>query len=221
MATVSTSSSTPALSHQNLAGQPPPTMATQQPQSLSPAYLETHTILTHLLTTLQSPSCPYHKHYSQWITHHTIPTLTTTLLSLIRPPVWTFISTPVWSLDALKQISPYPGDLRYEGRAIYLNGILGLDKRLRVLPVESLRVWLPPDNEEEDGTGVVVSKERRTSREGVMGGLNIACPLDQGLTSFKDQPFVDLSGEEDELVQEWLGELERKREEKEEEERDV
>ncbi|KAA8625286.1 hypothetical protein PtrSN002B_003524 [Pyrenophora tritici-repentis] len=81
----------------------------------------------------------------------------------------------------------------------------------RSLPVEKLREWLPLSEDEVDETGAVVSQKRRKSREGVVGGLNIASPLDQGLISFKDQPFVDLSGEEDELVQEWLRELERKR----------
>ena len=306
MATASVSVSIPTeASHRTPSGQPvhptpPPTMSTQQQQSqpntksLSPAYIETHAILTRLLTTLQSPASPYHTTYSPWITHYGIAPLTTSLLSCIRPTVWTFLSTPRWSLDALKQISSHPGDLRYEGRAIYLNGILGLDKRLRgyvgqttclrqrvaqhlnfryrrdhpslhywalqrsvfnvfavlavlpptaqpsgpglgmeevplvlnvlemlmclvfrSLPVESLREWLPIDGHGhehgESGTGIASSNWRRVSREGVMGGLNIACPLDQGVTQLKERPFVDLRDDEDELVKEWLREMDRER----------
>ncbi|RMZ68870.1 hypothetical protein GMOD_00002754 [Pyrenophora seminiperda CCB06] len=253
-------------------------MSTQQQQStnksLSPAYLEAQTILTHLLTTLQLPSSPYNTAYSPWIARHGIPQLTTSILSYIRPPVWTVLSSSRWSLDSLKLISPHPGDLRYEGRAIYLNGVLGVDKKLRVyvgqttclrqrvgqhlnfryrrdhpslhywglqwsvynifavlcvlpnstggsasvgtgmdeaglamnvlemlmclmfrsLPMESLREWLPS----------VVSKERRVSREGVVGGLNIACPLDQEIKGMDERQFVNLSDEEDELIQDWL-----------------
>ena len=80
----------------------------------------------------------------------------------------------------------------------------------RSLPVESLRQWLP-DGEREKGSGLVVSRERRTSREGVVGGLNIACPLDQGVNGMKERPFVDLKDEEDGLIQEWLREMERER----------
>ena len=86
----------------------------------------------------------------------------------------------------------------------------------RSLPVESLREWLPIDGHGheygESGTGIASSNWRRVSREGVMGGLNIACPLDQGVTQLKERPFVDLRDDEDELVKEWLREMDRERE---------
>ncbi|KAJ4340970.1 hypothetical protein N0V95_007339 [Ascochyta clinopodiicola] len=46
----------------------------------------------------------------------------------IRPQVWSYLNGR-WSLDALKTIA---GDLRANARAIYLNGILGQDKRMRI-----------------------------------------------------------------------------------------
>lgn len=266
--------------HQHQHQQPTPTPTLSPSKPLSPAYLEARTIFTHLLTTLTSPSSLYHTTYAPWITAHGIPHLATLCLSCIRPPVWTFLSTR-WSLDALKRISPHPGDLRYEGRAIYLNGILGVDKQLRVyigqatnfrqrvgqhlnfryrrdhaslhywalewsvwnvfavlcvlpdgvgrggederlllnvlemglclvfrsLPVGEMERWLPLSEQ-----GGVVG--RKTAREGLVGGLNIACPLEQSVSSGAKPAFVDLSGEEDELVRGWLSEKEFEREKK-------
>ncbi|KAJ4367553.1 hypothetical protein N0V83_007137 [Neocucurbitaria cava] len=42
--------------------------------------------------------------------------------------VWTFLSGR-WSLDALKMIG---GDLKFEGRSVYLDGVFGLDRRVRI-----------------------------------------------------------------------------------------
>jgi hypothetical protein len=81
----------------------------------------------------------------------------------------------------------------------------------RSLPMQLLEAWLPPDD--DDGT---VERKRKEGRDGVVGGLNVACPLDQGM---KDRVFVDLSEEEDPIVRAYLKEVRRKkREEKEKDE---
>jgi hypothetical protein len=233
------------------------------PTNLSLAQLEAQTTLTHLLSQISSPESKYYPRYGKWVERH--PQLPNYCFRLVRPQVWTFLQNR-WSLDALKLIS---GDLRFEGRAIYLNGVLGLDKRLRTyigqsmnlrqriaqhlnfryrrdnpslhyhalqysiynsigvlavlpmgnatlpgmdapdlllnvlemwmclvfrsLPEESLREWLP-----SDGT---IDPARKEGKEGVVGGLNIALPLDQGE---KSRNWVDLSESEDPLVREYL-----------------
>jgi tetrahydromethanopterin S-methyltransferase subunit G len=73
---------------------------------------------------------------------------------------------------------------------------------LRTLPDGVLEEWLPRDGS--------VSVKRREGREGVFGGLNIVCPLDQGL---RERGWVDLSGCEDVVVRGYLG-LDRKEEER-------
>jgi hypothetical protein len=63
----------------------------------------------------------------------------------------------------------------------------------RSLPEQSLEEWLPSDN--------TINKARKEAREGVVGGLNIALPLDQGE---KSRTWVDLSESEDVLVRQYL-----------------
>ena len=256
--------------------------------TLTPPQLEARTILTHLLTRLSQPkdndtaTNPRYDEYSAWINQHSIPTLTTSLYSMIRPQLWTLLSSRL-SLDALKHVG---GDLRLETRgAIYFNGILGVDKRLRMyvgqsgnlrqrvaqhlnfryrrdhpslhyyalewsvynvfgvcavlppsssssssssslvagmersglvmnvlemwmclvfrsLPSDTLEEWLPDDE--------LVDKGRRAAKEGVVGGLNVATPLDQGV-GIKDMPFVDLSGEVDPVIRDYLREVKRRK----------
>jgi hypothetical protein len=247
------------------------------------AQLEARTILINLLSQLShaAPENTIHSKYAPWIHHHSIPTLTSSLYSLIRPQLWHLLASPRLSLDALKNLG---GDLRHEGRAIYLNGILGVDRRLRIyvgqssnlrvrvaqhlnfryrrdhpslhyyalewsiynvlgvlavlpssspssgrreelpgmddaalmlnvlemwmclifrsLPEDTLGEWLPDD--------VLVSKKRLTAKEGVVGGLNVASPLDQGV-EMKERPFVDLSGESDPVVRDYLREVQRRK----------
>ena len=57
---------------------------------------------------------------------------------------------------------------------------------------------------------VVGSKKRLTAKEGVVGGLNVASPLDQGV-EMKERPFVDLSGEPDPVVRDYLREVQRRK----------
>jgi hypothetical protein len=256
--------------------------------TLTPPQLEARTILTHLLTRLSQPkdndtaTNPRYDEYSAWINQHSIPTLTTTLYSMVRPQLWTLLSSRL-SLDALKHVG---GDLRIETRgAIYFNGILGVDKRLRMyvgqsgnlrqrvaqhlnfryrrdhpslhyyalewsvynvfgvcavlppplsssssssslvvgmeksdlvmnvlemwiclvfrsLPSDTLGEWLPDDE--------LVDKGRKTAKHGVVGGLNVATPLDQGV-GVKDMPFVDLSGEVDPVIRDYLREMKRRK----------
>jgi hypothetical protein len=233
------------------------------PANLSLAQLEAQTILTHLLSQISSPESKYYSRYGKWVERH--PCLSDYCFRLTRPQVWTFLQNR-WSLDALKLIS---GDLRYEGRAIYLNGVLGLDKRLRnyigqsfnlrqriaqhlnfryrrdnpslhyyalqysiynaigvlavlpmgnatlpgmdapdlllnvlemwmclvfrSLPEESLREWLPSDD--------TINPARKEGKEGVVGGLNIALPIDQGE---KSRSWVDLGESDDPLIREYM-----------------
>lgn len=96
------------------------------PAELSPSQLEAKQILDHLLLRLQDPDSRYHSRYAPWIQRH--PRLADFCLHCVRPQVWTSLQSR-WTLDNLKLIG---GDLRFEGRAIYLNGILGLDRRVRV-----------------------------------------------------------------------------------------
>jgi hypothetical protein len=275
---------------------PAPAMSTNPARSnqtsqttLTPPQLEARTILTHLLTRLSQPkndntaTNPRYDEYSAWINQYSIPTLTTSLYSMIRPQLWTLLSSRL-SLDALKHVG---GDLRLETRgAIYFNGILGVDKRLRMyvgqsgnlrqrvaqhlnfryrrdhpslhyyalewsvynvfgvcavlppapsssfssssslvagmersdlvmnvlemwiclvfrsLPSDTLGEWLPDDE--------LVDKGRKTAKEGVVGGLNVATPLDQGV-GIKDMPFVDLSGEVDPVIRDYLREVKRRK----------
>lgn len=64
----------------------------------------------------------------------------------------------------------------------------------RTLPAQLLEEWLPDHPS--------VSKEQKEGKEGVFGGLNIACPLDNGM---REREWIDLSGSDDPLVREYLG----------------
>ncbi|KAH6860634.1 hypothetical protein BKA58DRAFT_37101 [Alternaria rosae] len=275
----------PATAMSSTPSTPTPTPSSRTSQSTyTPAQLEARAILTQLLTRLsQLPvsfpdndkTRPYHK-YALWISQHSISILTQSIYSLIRPQVWHLLSSRL-SLDALKHLG---GDLRQEGRAIYLNGILGVDKRLRIyvgqssnlrvrvaqhlnfryrrdhpslhyyalewsiynvfgvlavfpsggygnavpgmddptlllnvlemwmclvfrsLPENTLKDWLPDD--------VLIDKKRLTAKEGIVSGLNVASPLDQGV-EMKERKFVDLSEEDDPVIQDYLKEVQRKR----------
>jgi hypothetical protein len=63
----------------------------------------------------------------------------------------------------------------------------------RTLPRPLLEQWLP-----DDGT---INKNRKEGKEGEFGGLNIACPLDQGE---KQREWLDLSESDDPLVRDWV-----------------
>lgn len=95
-------------------------------QHPTPAQQEAQAILSHLLTKLQDPASKYHTRYAKWTTRH--PKLEEFCFRCVRPSVWTFLSAaPTW--PALKAIG---GDIKFPGRAIYFDGVLGLDKRPRV-----------------------------------------------------------------------------------------
>jgi hypothetical protein len=76
---------------------------------------------------------------------------------------------------------------------------------LRSLPSDTLGEWLPDDE--------LVDKGRKTAKEGVVGGLNVATPLDQGV-EVKDMPFVDLSGEVDPAIRDYLREVKRRKDDR-------
>ncbi|XPS74861.1 hypothetical protein M3J09_006976 [Ascochyta lentis] len=96
------------------------------PAQLSPAQIEAQQILKHLLSKLKDPESKYYGRYGKWVERHS--RLDDFCFRCIRPQVWSYLNGR-WSLDALKTIA---GDLRADARAIYLNGILGLDKRVRI-----------------------------------------------------------------------------------------
>lgn len=234
------------------------------PSQYTPAQLEAQDLLKHLLSKLKEPESKHYSRYGRWVERH--PRLDDFCMRCIRPQVWTFLSNR-WSLDGLKLIG---GDLRTDSHAIYLNGILGQDKRVRIyvgqasslrqriaqhlnfryrrdnpslhyyalqrsvynaigvlamlpspnmgghalpgmddpglllnvlemwmglvfrsLTVPMLRKWLPER--------VNTTKE---GKEGMFGGLNIRCPLDQGDNK---SAWIDLSESEDRLVIDYLG----------------
>ncbi|CBX92863.1 hypothetical protein LEMA_P055690.1 [Plenodomus lingam JN3] len=253
------------MSSQRMTTSPPspsPSTTNSSPSKpLNSSQIEAQTILNHLLSKLCSPASRYHSRYAPYIQQH--PSLPETLFSAIRPQIWTVLSHRL-SLDALKLVA---GDLKSENQGtIYLNAILGLDKRVRIyvgqtkslrqrvgqhlnfryrrdnpslhyhalqgsvynafgivavvprgikgmddvglmlnllemwvclifrtLPEQVLEEWLPghPD----------VGKGRKEGKEGVFGGLNVACPLDSGS---REREWVDMSGSDDPLVRDYL-----------------
>lgn len=56
------------------------------PDPLTPTQLQAHALLTHLLTTLQSPHSKYHTRYSRWLARH--KHLPEFCLRYVRPQVW-------------------------------------------------------------------------------------------------------------------------------------
>jgi hypothetical protein len=236
------------------------------PAEPTPAQSEALKIFSHLLDTLKEKDSKYYAKYGKWVERH--PRLQEFCFRCIRPHVWTFLNGR-WSLDALKAVG---GDLKAEGRGVYLDGVLGLDRRVRIyvgqagsirsrvgqhlnfryrrdnpslhyhamqhsiynaiglvaqvpspnmgneslpgmdqpellmnvlemwmclvfrtLPAPTLEAWLPSD-------GSV--KRRKEGAEGEFGGLNIACPLDQGEAQ---REWLDLSEAEDPLIRDYLG----------------
>jgi hypothetical protein len=236
------------------------------PTEFSLAQLEAKKILIHLLERLQETDSKYYPRYGKWVERH--PRLEDFCFRCIRPQVWTFLNGR-WSLDALKAVG---GDLKFEGRGIYLDGVLGLDRRMRIyvgqagsirsrvgqhlnfryrrdnpslhyhamqnsiynsiglvaqvpspnmgnhtlpgmdcpdlllnvlemwmclvfrtLPPQTLEVWLPTDGSVHQG--------HKSGLEGEFGGLNIACPLDQGE---KQREWLDLSDSDDPLIRDYL-----------------
>ncbi|KAF1944553.1 hypothetical protein EJ02DRAFT_452413 [Clathrospora elynae] len=279
-AQVHNGSPSPSLFAQPHAQQNSPAPASRMydlPTELTTAQLEAKTILAHLLGRLKETDSKCYPRYGKWAERH--PKLEEFIFRSVRPQVWTFLQGR-WSLDALKLVG---GDLRYEGRGIYLDGVLGLDKRVRVyvgqsinmrqrvaqhlnfryrrdnpslhyhamqnsvyntigalvvlpspnmgnmtlpgmddpglllnvvemwmclvfrtLPEQMLEEWLPGD-----GT---INTARKEGKEGVFGGLNIACPLNHGE---REREWIDLSESDDALIRSYLlhGTVEAKNEE--------
>ncbi|KAH7385753.1 hypothetical protein BKA66DRAFT_415843 [Pyrenochaeta sp. MPI-SDFR-AT-0127] len=96
------------------------------PAEFSSAQLEARTILIHILNEMKDTESKYFPRYGKWVQRH--PGLEKFCFQCVRPQVWAFLQGR-WSLDSLKAIS---GDLKFEGRAVYLNGVLGLDRRVRI-----------------------------------------------------------------------------------------
>ncbi|KAH8727576.1 hypothetical protein GQ44DRAFT_90141 [Phaeosphaeriaceae sp. PMI808] len=92
----------------------------------TPAQLEAKNILAYLFDKLNDQDTIYYQRYGEWIQRH--PDLAKFCFQCIRPQVWTFLNGR-WSFDALNSVG---GDIRSEGRAIYLNSILGLDRKVRI-----------------------------------------------------------------------------------------
>ncbi|KAF2034962.1 hypothetical protein EK21DRAFT_55297 [Setomelanomma holmii] len=97
------------------------------PTELASAQLEAKAILSHLFTRLKDKDSKYHARYGKWIAKHA--RLEEFCFRCIRPQAWAFLNGR-WSLDALKLVG---GDIfKFEGKGVYLNGVLGLDKKVRV-----------------------------------------------------------------------------------------
>jgi hypothetical protein len=96
------------------------------PTDLTLAQLEAKKILAHLLESLKEKDSKHYERYGKWVERH--PRLEDFCFRCIRPQVWTYLHGR-WSLDALKAVG---GDLKYEGRGIYLDGVLGLDRKVRI-----------------------------------------------------------------------------------------
>ena len=96
------------------------------PAEFTTAQLEAKKILSHLLTIIKEKDSRYYHRYGKWVERH--HRLEDFCFRCVRPQVWTFLRGR-WSLDALKGVG---GDLKFEGRGVYLDGVLGLDKRVRI-----------------------------------------------------------------------------------------
>jgi hypothetical protein len=96
------------------------------PVDLTPAQSEATKIFAQLLRKLKEKDSRYYARYGKWAERH--PRLEEFCFRCIRPHVWTFLNGR-WSLDALKVVG---GDLKFEGRGVYLNGVLGLDRKVRI-----------------------------------------------------------------------------------------
>jgi hypothetical protein len=96
------------------------------PAEFTQTQLEAQEILAHLLGRLKEKDSKYYGRYGKWVERHS--RLEEFCFSCIRPHIWKYLQGR-WSLDALKAVG---GDLRYEGRGIYLDGVLGLDRRVRI-----------------------------------------------------------------------------------------
>jgi hypothetical protein len=96
------------------------------PVEFTTAQLEAKAILSHLLQKLKEKDSSYYPKYGKWAERH--PRLEELCFRCVRPQVWTFLNGR-WSLDALKNVQ---GDVKFEGRGVYLDGVLGLDKRVRI-----------------------------------------------------------------------------------------
>jgi hypothetical protein len=95
-------------------------------EPLSLAQLESRKILSHLLEKLKEKDSRYYVRYGKWVERHV--RLEEHCFRCVRPQVWTFLNGR-WSLDGLKAIG---GDLKFDGRGVYFNGVLGLDKNVRI-----------------------------------------------------------------------------------------
>ncbi len=96
------------------------------PHELSSTQLQAKQILAQLLSRLKDSDSIYHDRYGQWVESN--PKLEDFCFQCVRPQVWNFLQGR-WSLEALKLIG---GDLKFEGHGVYLNGVFGLDKRVRI-----------------------------------------------------------------------------------------
>jgi hypothetical protein len=96
------------------------------PADLNNAQLEAKKILAHLLKSLKEKDSKYYARYGKWVERH--PRLEEFCFRCVRPQVWTFLNGR-WSLDTLKWVG---GDLKFEGKGVYLDGVLGLDRKVRI-----------------------------------------------------------------------------------------
>lgn len=96
------------------------------PAEFNNAQLEAKKILVHLLERLKEKDSGYYARYGKWVERH--PRLGEFCFRCIRPQIWTFLNGR-WSLDALKWVG---GDIKFEGKGVYLDGVLSLDRKVRI-----------------------------------------------------------------------------------------
>lgn len=92
-------------------------------------WMEARQLLSELLAQLQNPDSRHYARYGKWIEKHGASKLEDQIVSFLRPEVSTYLQLGNGSVNSLKNIG---GNLMFEGRAVYLHGILGQDRRSRI-----------------------------------------------------------------------------------------
>lgn len=89
---------------------------------------QARTILAHLLSKIKEKDSKYYGRYAEWLNAQ--EGFETFLFRCVRAEVWRCLQTGCEYVDACKAVG---GDIRFEGRGIYMDGILGVDKRFVVI----------------------------------------------------------------------------------------
>ncbi|KAF2790538.1 hypothetical protein K505DRAFT_340349 [Melanomma pulvis-pyrius CBS 109.77] len=96
---------------------------------------DAQSVLAHILARLQEPESKYYERYGEWIKSQ--EGLEDFMFRIVRPEVWRCLQTGCRSMDACKAVG---GDIKFEGRGVYMSAVLGLDKRVRVYIGQSTHI---------------------------------------------------------------------------------